>query len=344
MNFIDQVEIYIKAGDGGPGCVSFRREKYVPKGGPDGGDGGPGGDIILVVDTGLNTLYPFRNKRRFIAEGGKGGRNKNQHGRAGKDIVIRVPQGTVVRDLETGMIVADLTESGQTWVAARGGKGGKGNARFATSTNQAPRYAQPGLPGQERNLRLELKLLADVGLVGMPNAGKSTLLSRVSGARPKIADYPFTTLVPHLGVVELSDERSFVMADIPGLIEGAHQGAGMGLDFLRHVERTSVLLHLVDLSQGEREALAAYKTVRNELANFQADLLDKEQVVVLNKIDIVSEELIQKVEGRFSQEGLEVFKISAYTGSGIDELLEHLYRLCMKQTESGNHLIEAEED
>ncbi len=326
MNFIDQAEIQVKAGDGGPGCVSFRREKYVPRGGPDGGDGGQGGSIVLRVDTGLNTLYPFRHKRRFHAENGKAGRNKKQHGRSGKDVIVRVPPGTVIRDMETGLVVADLTSPGQTWVAAMGGKGGKGNARFATSTNQAPHYAQPGLPGQERTLLLELKLLADVGLVGAPNAGKSTLLSRVSGARPKVADYPFTTVVPHLGVVELSDERSFVMADIPGLIEGAHQGAGMGLDFLRHVERTSVLLHLVDASRGLEEAFAAYRMISRELREFHPSMLEKDRLVVLNKMDIADPDELHRTEKRFRSEGLDVFVISAYTGSGIGPLLEELYR------------------
>lgn len=326
MNFIDQIEIHVKAGDGGPGCVSFRREKYVPRGGPDGGDGGPGGNIILEVDTGLNTLYPFRHKRRFFAENGQRGKNKNQHGRAGKDIRIRVPLGTVVRDAETDIVVADLIESGQEWLAARGGKGGRGNARFATSTNQAPRYAQAGLPGQERRLALELKLLADVGLVGAPNAGKSTLLSRVTGARPKIADYPFTTVVPHLGVVELSGERSFVMADIPGLIQGAHQGAGMGLEFLRHIERTRVLVHLVDVSLGADAAISTFRMISSELEQFKPELLEKDQVIVLNKIDIADREEISRVQAAFSALDLEVFRISAYTGQGVPGLLEHLYK------------------
>ncbi len=328
MNFIDEADIYIKAGDGGQGCVSFRREKYVPRGGPDGGDGGAGGSVILKVDTGLNTLHMFRHKRKFIAEKGVAGRKKNQHGRAGRDLVIKVPQGTVVRDVETGLLLADLTMPGQKWVAARGGKGGKGNARFATSTNQVPRYAQPGLPGQERTLRLELKLLADVGLVGAPNAGKSTLLSRVSAAKPKVADYPFTTLVPHLGVVELSDERSFVMADIPGLIEGAHAGAGMGTDFLKHVERTEVLLHMIDASLGADAAIATYDMICAELKGFDSSLMDKAQLIALNKMDIVSEQEMAELEGRFMGRGLETYRISAYTGQGLEPLLEQLYHLC----------------
>ena len=344
MNFIDQAEIQVKAGDGGAGCVSFRREKYVPKGGPDGGDGGAGGSIVFRVDTGLNTLYPFRHKKRFQAENGKAGRNKKQHGRRGRDVSVRVPPGTIVRDLETGLVIADLTAPGQTWTAARGGDGGRGNARFATSTNQAPRYAQPGRPGQERRLLLELKLLADVGLVGAPNAGKSTLLSRVSGARPKIADYPFTTIVPHLGVVELAEERSFVMADIPGLIEGAHQGAGMGLDFLKHVERTSVLLHLVDASQGMEHAAATYRMICGELESFHPSLLEKSRVIVLNKIDIAHEEELQRLEKEFFQEGLDVFMISAYTGHGVSMLCEHLYSKVISRQRPSADSSKAEED
>ncbi len=328
MNFIDQAEIHVRAGDGGPGCISFRREKYVPKGGPDGGDGGPGGNVIFQVDTGLNTLYPFRYKRRFQAESGRPGKNKKQHGRAGRDIVVSVPQGTVVKDLQTGLTVADLTKPGQTWIAAKGGKGGKGNARFATSTNQAPHYAQPGLPGQERNLLLELKLFADVGLIGAPNAGKSTLLSSISGARPKIADYPFTTIVPQLGVVELSDERSLVVADIPGLIEGAHQGTGMGLEFLRHVERTSVLLHLIDATLGPEDAISVYRVICNELGSFDPGLGSKRQIVALNKIDMLEREEIDRIRNSFSAEGLDVFTISAYTGAGVSELIERLYQEC----------------
>ncbi len=334
MNFVDEAEIYVKAGDGGPGAVSFRREKYVPKGGPDGGDGGKGGDVVLQVDTGLNTLQPFRHKRRFIAENGKAGRGKKMHGRAGRDLIIKVPQGTVVVDKDSGLVVADLTEPGQRWIAAKGGLGGKGNARFATSTNQAPRYAQEGKRGQERNLRLELKLLADVGLVGAPNAGKSTLLARSSAARPKIADYPFTTLVPQLGVVEFSADESFVMADIPGLIEGAHTGTGMGIDFLKHIERTAVLLHVLDVSVGVEEAKKQFQMIQDELSKFSSKLLKKPTLVALNKIDVTHEEVVNKVASWFGEQGVPVLPISAYTGQGVDTLLKTLYGYVCKARET----------
>ncbi len=321
MNFVDEAEIHVKAGDGGPGAVSFRREKYVPRGGPDGGDGGKGGDVIFLVDPGLNTLQPFRHKRRFFAPKGMAGSGKKMHGRSGKDLVVKVPVGTMVRDLDTGLVVADLTRPGQRWVAARGGLGGKGNARFATATNQAPRYSQEGLKGEERRFRLELKLLADVGLVGAPNAGKSTLLSRCSAARPKIADYPFTTLVPHLGVVEVDPEESFVMADIPGLIQGAHSGVGMGADFLKHIERTSVLLHVLDVSVGQEEAKKQYEMIRQELLSFNQSLLAKEAVVALNKIDISDPKEVTVVKEWLEAKGERVFLISAYTGEGLGRLI-----------------------
>ncbi|NPA94998.1 MAG: GTPase ObgE [Thermodesulfobacteria bacterium] len=334
MNFVDEAEIYVKAGDGGPGAVSFRREKYVPKGGPDGGDGGKGGDVVLLADSGLNTLQPFRHKRRFVAESGKAGRGKKMHGRSGRDLIIKVPLGTVVIDKDTGLVVADLTEPGQRWIAARGGVGGKGNARFATSTNQAPRYSQEGKKGQERNLKLELKLLADVGLVGAPNAGKSTLLSRVSAARPKIADYPFTTLVPQLGVVEISDDESFVMADIPGLIEGAHTGVGMGTDFLRHIERTAVLLHVLDVSGGAEEAKKQFRMIQDELSGFNEELTAKPVVVALNKIDIADEGEVAKVMAWLEEMGLPAMMISAYTGQGVDRLIKTLWGYVCKSREA----------
>ncbi len=330
MNFVDEVEIFVKAGDGGNGAVSFRREKYVPRGGPDGGDGGRGGNIIFRIDPGLNTLQPFRHKRRFVAENGRAGRGKNQHGRSGKDLVVRVPPGTIVKDKETGLLLSDLTYENPEWIAARGGRGGKGNARFATPTNQAPRFSQEGKKGQERHLKLELKLLADVGLVGAPNAGKSTLLSRVTSARPKIADYPFTTLIPQLGVVELGEERSFVMADIPGLIEGAHKGAGMGIEFLRHIERTAVVLHLVDISEGHERAIATYDTVRNELLSYQKDLAEKEQIVALNKMDVAKEKDIIEAKETLEKRGIRVIPISAYTGQGLGRLLDELHHLVIK--------------
>ncbi len=330
MNFVDEAEIYVKAGDGGPGAVSFRREKYVPKGGPDGGDGGKGGNVILQVDPGLNTLQPFRYKKRFLAENGRGGRGKKMHGRAGRDLVIKVPPGTVVRDLESGLVIADLTRPGEMWTAAKGGLGGKGNARFATSTNQAPRYSQEGKKGEERRLKLELKLLADVGLVGAPNAGKSTLLARCSAARPKIADYPFTTLVPNLGVVELSPDESFVMADIPGLIEGAHRGVGMGLDFLRHVERTSVLLHLLDASVGVDESKKTFEVIQAELAEFDQGLVAKDVIVALNKIDVAEPAHIDTLKAWFREKGLDVYAISAFTGEGVQELVRALFGCVQK--------------
>jgi len=334
MNFVDEAEIYVKAGDGGPGAVSFRREKYVPKGGPDGGDGGKGGDVVLQADSGLNTLQPFRHKRRFVAESGKAGRGKKMHGKSGRDLIIKVPLGTVVIDKDTGLVVADLTEPGQRWIAAKGGVGGKGNARFATSTNQAPRYSQEGKKGQERNLKLELKLLADVGLVGAPNAGKSTLLSRVSAARPKIADYPFTTLVPQLGVVEISDDESFVMADIPGLIEGAHTGVGMGTDFLRHIERTAVLLHVLDVSGGAEEAKKQFRMIQDELSGFNEELTAKPVVVALNKIDIADEGEVVKVMAWLEEMGLPAMMISAYTGQGVDRLIKTLWGYVCKSREA----------
>ncbi|HID98630.1 MAG TPA: GTPase ObgE [Thermodesulfobacteriaceae bacterium] len=331
MDFVDQAEIHAKAGDGGPGCVSFRRERFVPKGGPDGGDGGKGGDIVFRVNPGQNTLRAFRRKKIFRARNGQAGRGKNQHGRNGRDVIIEVPPGTMIKDPETGMLLADLTEPGQTWIAARGGLGGRGNARFATATRQAPRYAQPGIEGQERRLSLELKLIADIGLVGEPNAGKSTLLARISAARPKIADYPFTTLVPNLGVVELSDHRTMVVADIPGLIEGAHRGTGMGLDFLRHVERTRILLNILDVSQGKEAALNSLQTVMGEVGRYHRPLLDKPWAIALNKIDVADPSVVEEVTAILKKGGFRVFSISAVTGKGIPLLLEKLY-----------HMIEAE--
>jgi GTP-binding protein len=331
MNFVDQAEIFVAAGDGGPGCISFRRERYVPRGGPDGGDGGRGGNVIFRVNEGLNTLYAFRRKKRFRAEAGRPGRGKDCHGRNGADLIIDVPPGTVVRDVGSGVVLADLMNLDRPWTAAKGGLGGRGNARFASATRQAPRYAQPGLPGEERQLSLELKLIADVGLVGAPNAGKSTLISRISGARPKIAAYPFTTLVPGLGVVEFPDERSFVVADIPGLIEGAHRGIGMGLEFLRHVERTKVLLYVLDAS--EDNALKTYQGVMDEVGRYHEPLLRKPQAVALNKIDVSDELKVLELRETLSHQGHTVYVISALTGAGIPALLEGLYAMVV--TEKG---------
>ncbi|MEG2538811.1 MAG: GTPase ObgE, partial [Clostridium sp.] len=289
--FIDIAKIYIKAGDGGHGSSSFRREKYVPLGGPDGGDGGDGGSVIFEVNEGLRTLLDFKYKRKHIAESGINGESQKMYGRAGKDLIIKVPPGTLIKEEETGKIVADLKEHGDRVVAVRGGRGGKGNAKFATATRQAPNFAQPGLPGEELNVVLELKLLADVGLVGFPNVGKSTMLSMVTGAKPKIANYHFTTLTPNLGVVDIKGIESFVLADIPGLIEGAHEGVGLGIDFLRHVERTRLLLHVVDVSGVEgRDPIDDFEKINDELKLYNEKLSRKPQIVVANKTDIAEDE------------------------------------------------------
>ncbi len=326
--FVDQAQIYVKAGDGGHGCVSFRREKYVPRGGPDGGDGGRGGDVILEASEQLHTLYDFYYRTKFKAENGRPGSGKKMAGRKGKDLVLKVPVGTIVRDAETGQILCDLTHPGQKFVVARGGKGGRGNAHFATPTRQVPRFAEKGQPGEERWIILELKIIADVGLVGLPNAGKSTLLSRISAARPKIADYPFTTLTPNLGVVRLSEERSFVVADIPGLVEGAHKGVGLGLDFLRHIERTKVLLYVLEAQKGPEGILSELKVLQQELAHYHQKLLQKPAAVALNKIDLVNDlSVLIPLKETLEEQGLPVYLISAATGQGIKELLEGLWRL-----------------
>ncbi|HXE76537.1 MAG TPA: GTPase ObgE [Candidatus Xenobia bacterium] len=319
--FIDEAKIVVKAGDGGRGCVAFRREKYVPKGGPSGGDGGDGGNVILESTEHLNTLLPFRYNREFKAERGRHGEGSNCHGATGEDRIIRVPVGTVVFDEESGEKLFDFDAPGERFVAAKGGKGGRGNARFASSTNRAPRRSEPGTPGEERRLRLELKLLADVGLVGFPNAGKSTLLSKLSAAHPKIADYPFSTVEPCLGVVAAGEEESFVMADIPGLIEGAHQGQGLGTRFLKHIERTRLLVHLIDVSDTGREPAEDFRVVRNELAQFSAALLEKPLVVVANKTDQPgSAERLERLRAFCQAEGLPLMAISALRGDGLDKL------------------------
>ena len=319
--FIDEAKIWVKAGDGGNGCVAFRREKYVPRGGPSGGDGGDGGDVVLESTEHLNTLLPFRYNREFRGERGRHGEGSNRHGREGEDTLIRVPVGTILFEEESGERLFDFTASGQRWVAARGGRGGRGNARFASSTNRAPRRADPGETGEERRLRLELKLLADVGLVGFPNAGKSTLISRLSAAHPKIADYPFTTLEPCLGVVAVGEEESFVLADIPGLIEGAHQGHGLGTRFLRHIERTRLLVHLVDVSATGRDPAEDFRVVRNELGQFSAALLEKPVVVVANKLDQPgAAERAETLRAFCQREGMPFHAISALRGDGLNEL------------------------
>lgn len=318
--FVDRVKIFVKGGDGGNGAVSFRREKYVPLGGPDGGDGGRGGSVILTVDPGLRTLLDFRYQQHIRAGRGSHGQGSNRHGRNSEDMIVRVPPGTQVRDAESGELLADLTEEGQSFVVARGGRGGRGNARFAGPTNKAPRFAEKGEPGEERWVWLELKLIADVGLVGFPNAGKSTLLSRVTAARPKIADYPFTTLSPNLGVVEIDGVEPFVLADIPGLISGAHQGVGLGHDFLRHVERTAMLIHVVDAAGADgRDPVEDYQQINRELELYNPRLAQLPQVVAANKMDLPQAkegfEALQREIGKGK-----VFPISAVTGEGVREL------------------------
>ncbi|ABA89819.1 ribosome biogenesis GTPase ObgE [Syntrophotalea carbinolica DSM 2380] len=328
MKFIDRVKIHVKAGDGGRGCLSFRREKFIPKGGPDGGDGGRGGNIVLRVDEGLGTLLDLRYQIHYKAQRGAHGMGKNCHGKNGEDLEIRVPPGVLVYDAETDELLADLTEGCHELVVVRGGMGGRGNARFATSTNRAPRHVQPGVEGEERWLRLELKLLADVGLLGMPNAGKSTLISAVSAARPKIADYPFTTLVPNLGVVRCGGFKTFVMADIPGLIEGASEGHGLGTRFLRHVERTDLFLHLVDLSDlQEGDPMERFALINRELARHNPELMEKPQLVVLSKIDVSEvRERLDAVRAAFAAEGIRTLAISAVTGEGLKELVAEVAR------------------
>lgn len=320
MGFVDEAKFYVKAGDGGNGCVSFRREKYVPKGGPNGGDGGKGGDVYLVADRNLHSLIDFRYRSHFKGENGVSGQGSDKHGRGGKDCLVRVPLGSVIKDAETGEVLADLTESEQQFLAAAGGQGGLGNTRFASSTNRAPRKATPGGEGEERWLMIELKLLADVGLIGLPNAGKSTLLSRLSAANPKIAPYPFTTLAPQLGVLHFPDGEPCIIADIPGLIEGAHQGVGLGHQFLRHIERTSILLHLVDASGEGDQPLADYRVLAAELAAYKQELLDRTHLVLLNKIDLVDPERASELEAQFTGLGLRVLAISAENGDGLDVL------------------------
>lgn len=323
MNFIDTATIYVKAGDGGAGHISFRREKYVPKGGPDGGNGGGGGSVIIEADQHLGTLLDFTYKRKYAAQDGNRGGKSNCTGRSGDDIVIRVPVGTVVRQRETGEILADMTTHGQRTIVARGGMGGRGNSEFVTSVNQAPRQADPGTPGEEGYLEFELKLLADVGLVGFPNAGKSTLISRISAAKPKIADYPFTTLVPNLGVVRAGEGRSFTVADIPGLIEGASEGKGLGIQFLRHIERTAVLLFLVDVQSADPEA--DLQVLRAELGSYSPQLLDKPWLVCLSKADVLTpDELVDVAKSPFMASS-NARIISAVAGNGLPELTEVLW-------------------
>jgi GTP-binding protein len=328
VKFVDEARIRVKAGDGGNGCVSFRREKFVPRGGPDGGDGGDGGNVVIVADPHLTTLLDLRYQKQYRARRGEHGRGKEQHGRRGEDRIIRVPVGTIVKDEETGEVLADLRTAGERVVVAAGGRGGKGNARFASSVNRSPRRATPGLPGEEKRLYLELRLLADVGIVGLPNAGKSTLIAAISAARPRIADYPFTTLVPNLGVVELGEGRSFVVADIPGLIEGAHRGEGLGHKFLRHIRRSGLLLHLVDASRARADdPLADWRVVDRELGLFDPSLREKPQILVANKIDLSeAREALPRLGEAAARAGLAFHAISAATGEGVRELLGRVQR------------------
>jgi len=328
VQFIDEAVIHVKAGDGGNGVVAFRREDGVPRGGPSGGDGGNGGSVIVVADSHLASLLDYKYKRHYKAERGEDGRNKDQYGAAAPDLLLKVPVGTVIYDDESGDPIVDLDSDGATFVLAQGGVGGKGNIHFKSPWNQAPRTAEPGTPGEERTLRLELKLLADVGLLGFPNVGKSTFISRVSRARPKVADYPFTTLVPNLGVVRLSDERTFVIADIPGLIEGASEGAGLGHQFLRHVERCRVLLHIVEATfttGPDRSPKQDFDIINAELAQYAPDLVKTPQVVVLNKVDAIDPKDVAEYRADFEADGVELHAMSAATGEGVDAVLEKLW-------------------
>jgi GTPase len=331
--FVDEAEIWVKAGDGGPGCIAFRREKYIPMGGPSGGDGGDGGSVFFVADESLDTLLDFLGKHHWKAGNGLPGSGKNMTGSDGKDLIIRVPPGTLIYDADLDVLLKDLDTHGMKVRICRGGRGGLGNKAFATSVNQAPRIAQPGKPGQERNVRLELKLIADVGLVGMPNAGKSTLISRCSAARPKIANYPFTTLEPVLGIVDLTGERRFVMADIPGLIEGAHVGTGLGFDFLRHIERTRIIVHMLDLAPMDGSDPAKnYKTIRKELSAYSQTLADKTEVIVASKTDLDPDgKALASLKKKLKRK--DIIPISAATGEGVRNLCETLWKLARRPEE-----------
>ncbi len=331
--FADSARIIIKSGKGGDGHVSFRREKYVPNGGPDGGDGGKGGDVIFQVDEGLNTLSDVRHRRKYAAQPGEEGRKRNCHGKNGEDIIIKVPEGTVIKEAESGKVIADMSGDNRRQVILKGGRGGNGNQHYATSTMQAPKYAQPGQPSIELEVILELKVIADVGLVGFPNVGKSTLLSRVTNADPKIANYHFTTLNPNLGVVDLDDAKGFVIADIPGLIEGASEGVGLGHAFLKHIERTKIMIHMVDAASTEgRDPIADIYAINKELEAYNPDLARKPQVIAANKIDAIyveegSENPVERLKNEFEPKGIRVFPISAVSGQGLKELLYYVSEL-----------------
>jgi len=331
VKFVDEAIITVKSGDGGRGCTSFRRERYIERGGPDGGDGGDGGHVILKIDQSKRTLFDYRRQKLLKAKNGQPGQGKQKHGKNGSHCIISLPPGTIVTNADTNEIIVDLTHTAEEYIIAQGGMGGRGNKRFASSTNRAPRYSQPGIPGIELTLKLELKLLADVGLVGLPNAGKSTLISRISSARPKIADYPFTTLSPILGMVEPPFGEPFAVADIPGLIEGAHEGIGLGISFLKHIERTGILVHLIDSSQIDPESpLASFNLINNELSKYSQNLARKTQIVVLNKIDLPDTQ--EKVDAfRNSLKDIRVLSLSAATGKGIKELIMLLSSKLLKE-------------
>lgn len=322
--FVDQATITIKAGNGGNGCISFHREKYVPKGGPDGGNGGNGGNVIIRASKQLTTLMDYRYKRHYQAMNGENGKGGNKTGKSAPDTILLVPVGTLVKDAATKKILADLVNDADEIIAARGGKGGRGNAEFATSTNQAPRRAEPGKPGEELIIELELKLLADVGLVGFPNAGKSTLISRITAAKPKIADYPFTTLVPNLGIVHYGDYQSFVVADMPGLIEGAHRGKGLGTQFLRHIERTRVLVFLIECTN--KDIKEKYKTLLNELKLFNKTMVKKPQIIAITKMDLADETMRKSIKKFSFRQGIPLIPISAVTGEGIKDLVDEMWK------------------
>ena len=327
MPFVDEAKFYVKAGDGGNGCLSFRREKFVPKGGPDGGDGGDGGSVIIEASSRLHSLLDFKTRSHFKAKNGAGGKGKKMHGRNGEDFVLYVPCGSLIKDANTNEVLVDLVHDGQRFVAVQGGKGGRGNVHFASAQNRAPRIATKGKPGEERWFKIELKLLADVGLIGLPNAGKSTLLSKLSAANPKVAPYPFTTLEPQLGVLQFEILRPCIIADIPGLIEGAHQGVGLGHKFLRHIERTRVLLHLIDVSEST-EIFSQYHVIVNELMQYNDELTRRRQLVLFNKIDMVDDpEELRNLQESFEQEGIETMAISALTGEGLGRLKKRIAEL-----------------
>ncbi len=345
MKFIDEAKVYVKAGNGGHGCVSFRREKFVPRGGPDGGNGGHGGDVIIRASMSKRTLLDLKFRQHYVARHGGNGEGSKRTGKDSENVEIVVPVGTLVRDADTGEFITDLTTDAATFIVAKGGMGGRGNAMFATATRQAPRFAQPGIEGEERSIILELKLLADVGIVGLPNVGKSTLISRISAARPKIADYPFTTLVPNLGVVQFGEHDSFVVADIPGLIEGAHEGMGMGIKFLRHVERTSVLLHIIDISAEESPGgWHDYELINRELGFFNPGMLTKARIVAIGKIDVpLTEERLKKEIDFFAEKGIKVFPFSAITGKGVPELIREMVYLISQSDKSADYNVTFED-